>query len=115
MSKEMFISEITALLEQDPDIMSKEAKQYFLDVLCASPSAKAKNSTLSENGVLIIKCMQAEPDKCFNSKELGAAIGKTSRSASGSMRKLVEMGLVQKGGKDPVVYKITEEGLAYTI
>ena len=59
--------------------------------------------------------MQTEPNKCLTSKDLGDAIGKSSRSASGSMRKLVELGLVEKVGKDPVVYQITADGLAYKL
>lgn len=113
MSKAIFISEIKELLADNPELLSKEAKAYFFDIL--DTSGKAKDSKLSENGKLIMEYMQTEPNKCLTSKDLGDAIGKSSRSASGSMRKLVELGLVEKVGKDPVVYQITADGLAYKL
>lgn len=106
--KEWFISEIKEILAASPDILSEESKQFFYENIVG----KSKDTKLSENAEAIIKIMQKNPDKTFNSKELGEAIGKTSRSASGSMRKLVELGYVDKTGKDPVQYIITTIGMS---
>ena len=109
MSKISFISEIEAIISMNPDLLSEEAKNYFYTTVV---SEKEKNTKLSENALAIIEIMKAEPNIAFNSKQLGEAIGKTSRSASGSMRKLVELGYVEKVGKDPVQYKITDAGMS---
>lgn len=106
--KEWFISEIKEILAASPDILSEESKQFFYENIVG----ESKDTKLSENAKAIIKVMQENPDKTFNSKQLGEAIGKTSRSASGSMRKLVELGYVEKVGKDPVQYKITDAGMS---
>lgn len=109
MSKISFISEMESILSESPDILTKESKDYFYNSIA---NAKEKDTKLSENAIAIIEVMKSEPNKTFNSKELGEAIGKTSRSASGSMRKLVELGYVEKVGKDPVQYKITDAGMS---
>lgn len=109
MSKISFINEIESILSENPDILTKESKDYFYNSIA---NTKEKDAKLSENAVAIIEIMKSEPNMAFNSKQLGEAIGKTSRSASGSMRKLVELGYVEKVGKDPVQYKITNAGMS---
>jgi DNA-binding PadR family transcriptional regulator len=39
----------------------------------------------------------------------------SSRTISGAMRKLVNDGFVEKIGKDPVIYTLTEKGKNYII
>lgn len=45
---------------------------------------------------------------------IGESLGVGSRSVSGSMRKLVTDGYVEKSGSNPTVYKITNKGINYT-
>ena len=46
----------------------------------------------------------------FSSKQLGELLFMSARSVSGSMRKLVTEGYVEKAGSNPVTYKLTENG-----
>ena len=57
--------------------------------------------------------MQSNEDKynnLFTSKEIGEGLFMSSRSVSGSMRKIIANGFVEKVGKDPVTYSLTDEG-----
>ena len=49
----------------------------------------------------------------FTSKEAAEALFTSGRSIAGSMRKLVNDGYVEKTGKDPVQYSLTEAGKNY--
>ena len=51
----------------------------------------------------------------FTSKEAAEALFTSGRSIAGSMRKLVSDGYVEKMGKNPVQYSLTEKGKLYTI
>ena len=46
----------------------------------------------------------------FQSKTIGEAIGISSRTVSGAMRKLVTDGYVEKLGQNPVTYSLTNTG-----
>lgn len=68
---------------------------------------------MTENGSKILKYMQSNEDKynnLFTSKEIGEGLFMSSRSVSGSMRKIIANGFVEKVGKDPVTYSLTDEG-----
>ena len=54
-------------------------------------------------------------DSVSDSKDIGDAIGVSSRTVSGAMRKLVTDGYVEKIGQDPTVYCITEAGIAVNL
>ena len=64
---------------------------------------------LSENGKPILKFMQTTMDK-GKASDIAEAMFISSRSVSGAMRKLVTDGFVEKIGKDPIIYCITEKG-----
>jgi Mn-dependent DtxR family transcriptional regulator len=49
----------------------------------------------------------------FTSKEAAEALFTSGRSIAGSMRKLVADKYVEKTGKDPVQYSLTEAGRNY--
>ena len=51
----------------------------------------------------------------FTSKEIAEGLFTSGRSVAGSMRKLVTDGYVEKVGKDPVQYSLTEIGQNYKI
>ena len=46
----------------------------------------------------------------YKAREIAEGIGVLSKAVSGAMRKLVTDGYVEKVGKDPVIYTITEKG-----
>ena len=78
---------------------------------------KSKNSgKMTENGTKLLSWMQENVDKMtnmFTSKEAAEALFTSGRSVAGSMRKLVNDGYVEKTGKDPVQYSLTEAGKNY--
>ena len=78
---------------------------------------KTKNSkNMTENGKKLLSWMQENVDtmaNLFTSKEAAEALFTSGRSIAGSMRKLVNDGYVEKTGKDPVQYSLTEAGKNY--
>lgn len=80
-------------------------------------NGKVKNSgAMTENGRKLLSWMQENVDtmsNIFTSKEAAEALFTSGRSIAGSMRKLVNDGYVEKTGKDPVQYSLTEAGKNY--
>ena len=80
-------------------------------------NGKIKNSKdMTENGKKLLSWMQENEEKMsnvFTSKEAAEALFTIVRSIAGSMRKLVNDGYVEKTGKDPVQYSLTEAGKSY--
>lgn len=78
---------------------------------------KVKESKgMTENGTKLLSWMQEnEVSMCnlFTSKEAAEALFTSGRSIAGSMRKLINDGYVEKIGKDPVRYSLTEKGKTY--
>ena len=80
-------------------------------------NGKVKNSgAMTENGKKLLSWMQENVNtmtNLFTSKEAAEALFTSGRSIAGSMRKLVNDGYVEKTGKDPVQYSLTEAGKNY--
>ena len=64
----------------------------------------------TENGGKILSYLQTAPIAMYKARDIADNMGLTSKGVSGAMRKLVTDGYVEKVGKDPVVYMITEKG-----
>lgn len=123
--KELFIDYVTKLMNEDKeaqrfwiyysDEQMEQIESYF-NALKVESSRKKKEG-FTDNGKLILKHLQERSadvvgDASFIStaKEIANEIGISSRSVSGSMRSLVAEGYVEKVGKDPVVYELTNKG-----
>lgn len=118
--KEAFIKIIDYLFK-DEDIHLAEAfteewplaQEFFNDF----KEGKVKNSgAMTENGRKLLSWMQENVESMtnlFTSKEAAEALFTSGRSIAGSMRKLVNDGYVEKTGKDPVQYSLTEAGKNY--
>ena len=78
---------------------------------------KVKNfGAMTANGAKLLSWMQKNEEKMsniFTSKEIAEALFTSGRSVAGSMRKLIKDGYVEKIGKDPVQYSLTEAGKSY--
>ena len=77
--------------------------------------AKGKSTTkpFTEKGIKILKAMQENKEKylnVFTSKQLGELVAMAPRSVSGSMKKLINQGYVEKKGISPVSYGLTSGG-----
>lgn len=118
--KEAFI-EIVEYLFDDQDvrlanIYAEEwplANEFFNEL----KEGKVKNSSvITENGKKVLSWMQENMENMsnvFTSKEAAEALFTSGRSIAGSMRKLVADGYVDKIGKNPVQYALTDKGKNY--
>lgn len=100
-----FLKEIDTIKEQ----LSYDA-QTFLQELIEKNSG---SSLITDTGKKILTAMKDNKDAYMNtysSKQLGELLFMSARSVSGSIRKLVTEGYVEKTGTNPVVYRITESG-----
>lgn len=103
--KEKFIKNIETLIEKYPDEFSEEAISYFN----ALKDVSTEKETLTEKGKDILRAMR-ELDKMVKAKDIADFMGVSSRGVSGSMRKLCSDGYVEKIGKDPIIYALTDLG-----
>lgn len=91
---------------------AKEDMDKLINMLKGGNGSK----TFTENGLKIFKCMRENEQKyinVFKAKEIGELLFMTPRSVSGSMKKLIADGFVEKVGTNPVAYGLTELGKAY--
>ena len=118
--KEAFIKIIQTEIFDRTDIYAENYPDEY--ELAASfwedfKDGKVKNSgAMTENGKKLHSWMQENVDtmtNLFTSKEAAEALFTSGRSIAGSMRKLVNDGYVEKTGKDPVQYSLTEAGKNY--
>lgn len=124
--KNLFIDYFTKLMEYDKaernllDKYSSEEKKAILAYLKAlSEEEDNKEKPLfTDNGKLILKSLQEIQNNYNNmmkAKDIAEHIGISSRQVAGAMRKLIADGFVEKIGKEPVIYAITEKGLTINI
>jgi len=114
MAKKEFIQEIGDLIDNEDIQLSAEALEYFEEL----KSKKTKSGEMTENGKKILDFIQRNYDKYNNilkAKDIGEGLGISGRSVSGSIRKLISDGFVEKVGKEPVSYGITDLGKTYQI
>lgn len=87
--------------------------EQFEELINSANKGKNGGSAFTENGVKILKSMKENADKymnIFKSKELGELLFMSPRSVSGSMKKLIADGYVEKVGVSPVAYSLTDLG-----
>lgn len=103
MNKEEFITKAMS-------ISTKEEFESLYNEVTNTSRAQA----MTKNGAAILKFLQGKPEDILSAKSIGEEMGISSRSISGTMRKLITDGYVSKEGSNPTVYKITDKGLNYT-
>ena len=115
--REAFIDMVEDLLhpldikELSKDDRNRMAFEFFEEFKLNKINSKM---TLTENGAKVLNFMQKNKNKynnVFKAKEIAEGLFVSSHSVSGCMRKLIAENFVEKIGKDPVTYAITEEGL----
>ena len=113
--KEEFIEFIDKLISHNEDyaksIMTDDVKNY-LEILKNDSIEKPE---ITDNGKVILKYMQDNDIKMAKAKDIANGLALSSRAVSGTLRKLVSDGFVEKLGKDPIVYAISEKGRNYKI
>ena len=116
--KEAFIKMVEDLLKPcDIEELKKDKENCmaldFFEELKSEKTTDPKPE-ITENGAKILKYMQENYQKynnVFKSKEIGEGLFISSRSVSGSMKKLITEGFVNKIGTDPVAYEISQKGI----
>lgn len=84
-----------------------------LEKILESLSPSQKTTGMTENGAKIMAVMQENQEKyinVFTAKNLGELLFMSPRSVSGSMKKLIADGYVEKVGTSPVSYGLTNLG-----
>lgn len=100
-NEHLFVDLDTSVI--DPDVAS------YWDALCNKE--ETEKPLFTDNGKLILKFLQEHQDtEMWKSKDVAEELFVSSRTVSGAMRKLVTDGYVEKVGKDPTLYSITETG-----
>jgi predicted HTH transcriptional regulator len=119
-NKEAFIKIIQKEIFDNDDIYKENYEQEFPLAMAFwedFKNGKSKSSEkMTENGAKLLSWMQENKEKMsniFTSKEIAEALFTSGRSIAGSMRKLIKDGYVEKIGKDPVQYSLTEAGKSY--
>jgi len=94
--------------EAVPGVEVPENVQAYIDALSNTDSTE--KPLFTDNGAKILQYLQSAPTAMYKARDIAENMGLTSKGVSGAMRKLVTDGYVEKVGKDPVVYMITEKG-----
>ena len=115
-SKEKFIEEISKLLDDIPDslALSENAYEYWLLI---KEGKNGDSKDMTENGAKVLHFMQEKWESfnnVFTAQNIGEGLFMAPRSVSGSMRKLITNGYVEKVGSKPTSYALTNCGKDYS-
>lgn len=96
--------------------LSKEDElvKEMYDLLKAQDIASNKPE-LTESGLSILSYMQTCDTTNLKARDIADGMGISSKKVSGSIRKLVNDGFVDKFGSNPVIYSLTEKGKEFDI
>lgn len=111
--KQEFINYLNALMKAAPEVEMTDGAKAYIDSLLNHTVVEKPEVT--DNGKVILKYLQSVPVAPYKSKDIAEALFVSSRMVSGSIRKLVTDGFVEKLGDEPVIYGITEKGKNYII
>ena len=84
--------------------------QEFCEWLKSQEDACIEKPIFTESGLEILEYLRSCDAKSLKAKDIADGMGVSSRKISGSIRKLVTDGYVDKFGKNPVVYSLTIKG-----
>lgn len=88
--------------------MNEDAKLYWEAL---KSEEEVEKPLFTDNGKLILQWMKDNQNQIMvKSKEIAENLLISSRAVSGSMRKLVSDGFVEKVSQNPIVYTLTEKG-----
>lgn len=115
--KQEFLEFLNKLMEAAPDIVAEFKTENIDTYIKALEGAEEINKPdLTENGKAILKFLQENDNKLsWKAREIAEGLFISSRGVSGSMRKLVTDGFVEKIGQNPATYTLTEKGKNYII
>lgn len=113
--KKEFIDFVKTLIAANPEkaeaLMTDKVKAY-MEALETSIEEKPE---ITENGKMVLKYLQDNPAPTYKARDVAEGLFVSSRTVSGTLRKLVNDGFVEKVSNEPVIYAITEKGKNYNI
>ena len=112
--KDIFIETVERLfaekLLENENSISPTALEFFEDYKKGKSSNK---KIITDKGIKIIRTMQGLDNEWMTANAISEYMDLTSKSISGSMKKLVTDGFVDMLKGNPASYKLTEKGLNY--
>ena len=108
--KQDFINYVEALItgQEEPLEMSDNVKLYWEAL---KGKEEEEKPLFTDNGKLILQYMKDNQEtSMLKARDIAEGLFISSRAVSGSIRKLVTDGFVEKVGQDPVIYALTEKG-----
>lgn len=106
--KQEFVDWVESMVSGSPIEPSEDALMYWEAL--KSVNEASEKPAFTDNGKLILQQLQTMPDGMYKARDIAEALFIAPKSVSGAMRKLVTDGYVEKVGKDPIMYSITEKG-----
>lgn len=113
--KQEFLNFLNALMEASPDLTNSLMTDSIKSYIDALSSTNTNKPEITDNGKQILKYLQEVNTPALKARDIAEGLFVSSRTVSGSMRKLVADGFVEKVGQDPAIYTITEKGKNYNI
>ena len=111
MAKIEMTETLKSILEDAMKMYAEDpVKVEFIQSILAGGGTAAD---LTEKNKSILKWLQENYslyNNTVSAKQIGDGLFMSGRSVSGSIRKLITLGYVEKQGKDPVCYSLTETG-----
>lgn len=109
--KNDFIDYVKTVIKED-DLTEDGLKfwKFFKD------NKDVEKPLFTDNGKKIFTFLKDHLDtELWKAKDIAEQLSMSSRSISGSIRKLVSDGFVEKVSTDPIIYTLTETGKNYII
>lgn len=108
--KDIFIDTVENLFTKYTfeENIPQEAIDFFEDY----KKGKTSKKEITDKGINILNALRDIND-WITAKALGEQLDISGRSVSGTMRKLVEDGFVEKRAGNPAAYKITDKGINF--
>lgn len=114
---EQFLNFFDYLVEQSKiskDVIPKEIMEYY-NVLKEQQVSQKEKPILTEIGTQVLQYLQINEVQSAKARDIADGMNMSSKKISGSMRKLVTDGFVEKIGANPVVYALTDKGKNFNI
>lgn len=114
---EQFLNFFDYLVEQSKigkDVIPKEVMEYY-NVLKEQQVSQKEKPILTEIGTQVLQYLQTNEVQSAKARDIADGMNMSSKKVSGSMRKLVTDGFVEKIGANPVVYALTDKGKNFNI
>jgi len=106
-----FLEDLMAAANITEDEIPENVKAY-IDLI--KNDSKSDKPILTDNGKLVLDYLQKNPEP-KKARDIAEGMFVSSRTVSGTLRKLVTDGFCEKIGQDPVIYTITEKGKEFII